>query len=169
MRVLASILLVFFVAGCASIISKSDYTVSIRSAPQGANIKIYNRRNILVYEGTTPTTVSLTAHHGFFMGQKYRIVSSGSVVGQTQLNSRLDGWYLGNLIFGGLLGILIVDPATGAMWSLEEEVMITGQGQGSNLHDPAIRVVSIDDIPESLREKLIPLGSPSQRPSPGAE
>ena len=31
-----------------------------------------------------------------------------------------NGWYLaGNFIFGGLLGWLIVDPATGAMWNLK--------------------------------------------------
>ena len=32
----------------------------------------------------------------------------------------LNGWYLGNIIFGGLPGLLIVDPATGAMYRLDE-------------------------------------------------
>jgi hypothetical protein len=31
----------------------------------------------------------------------------------------VDGWYFGNLLFGGLIGLLIVDPATGAMYKLE--------------------------------------------------
>jgi len=31
----------------------------------------------------------------------------------------VDGWYFGNVLFGGLIGILIVDPATGAMYTLK--------------------------------------------------
>jgi hypothetical protein len=31
----------------------------------------------------------------------------------------VNGWYVGNVIFGGLVGFLIVDPLTGAMWVLE--------------------------------------------------
>jgi hypothetical protein len=31
---------------------------------------------------------------------------------------------LGNIVFGGLIGLLIVDPATGAMWKLEETQVI---------------------------------------------
>lgn len=30
----------------------------------------------------------------------------------------LSGWYLGNVVFGGLIGLLIVDPLTGAMYNL---------------------------------------------------
>lgn len=30
----------------------------------------------------------------------------------------MNGWYIGNLLFGGIIGLLIVDPATGAMWTL---------------------------------------------------
>ena len=31
----------------------------------------------------------------------------------------VSGWYFGNLVFGGLIGMLIVDPLTGAMYNLE--------------------------------------------------
>jgi hypothetical protein len=34
----------------------------------------------------------------------------------------MDGWYIGNILFGGLIGILIVDPLTGAMWKLDDVV-----------------------------------------------
>lgn len=34
----------------------------------------------------------------------------------------MDGWYMGNLLFGGFIGFLIVDPATGAMWKLDDNV-----------------------------------------------
>jgi hypothetical protein len=28
-------------------------------------------------------------------------------------------WYVGNILFGGLLGFVFIDPATGAMWVIE--------------------------------------------------
>ena len=44
---------------------------------------------------------------------------------QTQvLHTTLNGWYLGNIIFGGLIGLLLVDPATGAMWSFDTNTLI---------------------------------------------
>jgi hypothetical protein len=37
------------------------------------------------------------------------------------LDSTLSGWYFGNILIGGLIGLLIVDPLTGAMYDLEPE------------------------------------------------
>lgn len=37
------------------------------------------------------------------------------------IRSELSGWYFGNIVFGGLIGMLIVDPATGAMWNLSPD------------------------------------------------
>ena len=34
----------------------------------------------------------------------------------------MDGWYIGNIVFGGLIGWLVVDPASGAMWKLQDSV-----------------------------------------------
>ncbi len=43
----------------------------------------------------------------------------GYVKQVVSIESRVDGWYIvGNLFFGGLLGYLIIDPATGTMWTL---------------------------------------------------
>jgi hypothetical protein len=36
---------------------------------------------------------------------------------------KLDGWYFGNILLGGLIGMLIIDPATGAMYKLETEFL----------------------------------------------
>lgn len=35
----------------------------------------------------------------------------------------MDGWYFGNILFGGLIGFLIVDPATGAMYTLKPDTL----------------------------------------------
>ena len=39
-----------------------------------------------------------------------------------QLTSTIDGWFWGNILFGGFVGFLIVDPLTGAMYKLPESV-----------------------------------------------
>ena len=35
------------------------------------------------------------------------------------IQSSLDGWYWGNILVGGLIGMLIVDPITGAMYEID--------------------------------------------------
>ncbi|MEA2098896.1 MAG: hypothetical protein U9P72_02065 [Campylobacterota bacterium] len=39
---------------------------------------------------------------------------------KSKVESGLNGWYFGNIIFGGLLGILIVDPISGAIISYDD-------------------------------------------------
>jgi hypothetical protein len=36
----------------------------------------------------------------------------------TWINARIDGWYFANLFLGGWIGMLLVDPLTGAMWKI---------------------------------------------------
>jgi hypothetical protein len=40
---------------------------------------------------------------------------------EIKLDSSVSGWYFGNLLLGGLIGMLIVDPLTGAMYNLTPE------------------------------------------------
>ena len=47
------------------------------------------------------------------------------------IESSMDGWYIANILFGGLIGMLAVDPATGAMWKLPE----TADGSLDEWHD----------------------------------
>lgn len=104
---------------CASIVSKSDYPVTIRSSsPKEITVK-NKSTNSTIYSGTTPTTLTLSASTGYFQSAKYDISYTG---GMQSLNAQMDPWYVGNLVFGGLIGILFVDPATGAMWMLPDEV-----------------------------------------------
>ena len=68
----------------------------------------------------TPSTVTLKAGSGFFRSSDYQVEvrKDGHEQRAALIPARTDGWYFANIIFGGLLGMLIVDPATGAMWHL---------------------------------------------------
>ena len=118
------VMLVFmlvFGQGCASIVSSSEWPVTIQSNPTGQSVVVKDEEGVSIHNGTTPMTVTLSSHEGYFCGADYTIDCNGN---STPLNSRLNGWYAGNIIFGGLIGILIVDPLTGAMWRLPKTVVV---------------------------------------------
>jgi hypothetical protein len=112
--------LLSFLTGCASILDGGEKTVQINSNPEGATVTIFNRSGKEVFAQTTPTIVSLERSSDFFMGEDYRIhfEDAGYYPYEVHVKSTVDGWYVGNIFFGGLIGILIVDPATGDMWTL---------------------------------------------------
>lgn len=114
--------LCFLSTGCASIVSKSDWPVAIVSSEPGAEFEVKNEHGVAIAHGKTPTTITLTSKDGFFAGADYTVECGGN---RTPLHTSLNGWYFGNILFGGLIGMLIVDPATGAMWKLPESVHVT--------------------------------------------
>jgi hypothetical protein len=110
--------------GCASIIKGSTRKVSIDSQPPGASVVITKAdTQAVVQTGTTPFTVNLDSKRGYFKGQSYtvRLELPGYQSDEILLESKLTGWYFGNIVFGGLIGMLIVDPLTGAMWNITPE------------------------------------------------
>ena len=109
----------FFLTGCASIVGSTSETVSILSNIDDADITIKNKDYIPIMKVKSPTIISLDKSAGFFQGERYtiRAEKKGFKPQEQELNTGLSGWYLGNIIFGGLIGMLIVDPATGAMWT----------------------------------------------------
>ncbi|RZD15366.1 MAG: hypothetical protein EVJ47_03585 [Candidatus Acidulodesulfobacterium ferriphilum] len=122
--VLLSLAVVGSFSGCATIVGKSaPANVSIRSFPEHAKVKVTNSEGNLVYEGTTPTMVSLKKYDGYFSGQTYTMTFSkkGYLKYVATDGMKVNGWswYIeGNLIFGGVIGWFIVDPLTGAMWDV---------------------------------------------------
>ncbi len=103
-------------SGCATIVCGKTEDVMIRSNPPGAKVKIDE-----FVSGTTPMMANLV--------RKKRHIITISKEGHedvVQNTTRgFNGWYIGNIIFGGIIG-LIVDPITGAMWEVEQkEINVT--------------------------------------------
>lgn len=115
------------VTSCASIVSDTSYQVTIRSHPEGASFMVIDSDDDLLHQGVTPETVTLDASSGFFSKAKYKITfdKPGYAQASRSLSAKIDGWYVGNIVFGGLIGWLIVDPATGAMWKLPKNISAT--------------------------------------------
>lgn len=109
-------------SGCASIVSDSTYPVLIDSFPPEKSFVVKDENGKKVFSGKTPQTVMLDAGDGFFDGATYTVEF---IAGNTILiDGSFDPWYFGNALFGtfGLIGFVIVDPATGAMWELPKSV-----------------------------------------------
>jgi hypothetical protein len=110
-------------SGCATIVHSGPRSIPVESTPAGAKVSVYDRENTLVMTNTTPFVASLDSKYGYFKGQTYRLVFEmpGYSPAEIKVDASLSGWYFGNLLFGGLIGMLIVDPLTGAMYNLTPE------------------------------------------------
>lgn len=159
---LAAVISSALISGCASIVSDSNYPVRIDSLPKGASFVVKNRSGIEVANGVTPEVVNLKAGAGFFKSEQYTVqyTSTSGEEKTVTIQSTLDGWYFGNLLIGGLLGMLIIDPATGAMWKLPEGQTVSLAGNPaptatSMAGEEVLTIVSIDQIPVSDRIGLV--------------
>ena len=111
-------------AGCASIVSDSKPEVGIYSTPTAVKYEIVNSRGMVVARGVTPGRVLLESGRGYFKGEDYNVTfrKEGHQDSTVPLKTTVNGWYWGNILFGGLIGMRIVDPLTGAMYTLPDDV-----------------------------------------------
>ncbi len=150
--------ILFFTSSCASIVSKSSYPLTVNTAPSGVNIAIQDDSNVTIFSGSSPATVSLDASRGFFKKARYFVIVSGEgYQGQTvPVTFKVDGWYWGNLLFGGIIGMLIVDPATGAMYKLKDEyINITLQEDTTSTDIPSLQIKTIDELTITEKQHLV--------------
>jgi hypothetical protein len=83
------------VGGCATIVDGTHQSVSFNSTPDGATVMIDGRP-----VGKTPTMVSLEKKEDqtlSFSKEGYKPLSM-------KLETRMDGWFWGNIVCGGFLG-----------------------------------------------------------------
>ncbi len=112
-------------SGCASIFCGDSKTINVSSTPSKANFIIKDKVGREIATGITPTNVTLKRGSGYFQAGNYTIQfdKDGFESTKMPINQGLEaGWYLGGniIVFGGLIGILVVDPITGAMWNIDD-------------------------------------------------
>lgn len=149
---------IFILEGCASIVSKSTYPFYINTSPTNVSVVIRNSDGLEIFRGTSPATVDLKASEGFFKRANYtvNVFMEGYDPKTLPINFKVDGWYFGNLLFGGFIGMLIVDPATGAMYKLEDEyININLVEKATGEIDPLFKVLDIASLPKNLRKELV--------------
>ena len=147
-------------SNCATIVSKSIYPVSIYTNPRNGQVSITDKKGKEIYKGTSPAVVKLKSGAGFFSKAEYqvRLSSPGYVDKVIPVTFKLNEWYFGNIIFGGLIGMIIVDPASGAMWRIDkyaDDINETLIKSTVSITEPALKIIDIKSVPENMKKNLI--------------
>jgi hypothetical protein len=158
-KIVAVYIAILSLQGCASIVGETEYPVAVSSAPEGASFEIKNKSGQIVHSGTAPSTVTLKSSKGYFSGQTYTLLfkKDGYSDKMATLDSDISGWYWGNILIGGLIGMLIVDPATGAMYKLPESISADMGKPIAKAGTKPLAVISIDSLTEEQRALLSPV------------
>jgi hypothetical protein len=153
-----------FSTGCATIIARSSQEMTITSVPEGASVKINNKGGAAVHSGNTPMTVTLKKGRGYFKPERYTVVveKPGYQTFRVTVEGEVNGWYFGNILFGGLIGLLAVDPATGAMFTLRpkevgatlDELKVERKGE-----EQSLTVILVEDVPLRYQDQLVPIAA----------
>lgn len=115
-RLIAS-LAIIILSGCSTIMNDRMTDVQVTSEPSGQHFSITDEDGQPVATGVTPAHVTLDAAAGFLDGQTYQVAyDQGPTV---ELDSHTTGW-VGFCIT--VVSGLIVDPLTGDMFSLPDNV-----------------------------------------------
>lgn len=155
------------VTGCASIVRGGSQEITINSTPDQAAFEIRdNKGGTTPITGVTPGKVTLKKGAGYFKGGSYTVTLSkpGYVPSNVHLDSSVSGWYMGgNLLVGGLIGYLAVDPATGAMWKLQpENVQVALTSLTASEANPPLLAAAEPPAPIP-----VPAAKPEAAPAPG--
>jgi len=145
-------------SACATIVGDERQNVSINSSPAEAEVTIKDQSETVIERADTPTTVTLDKSAGYFDGEEYTLQfqKEGFEAQTMTISSNPNGWYLaGNLLFGGLIGWFIIDPATGAMWTRKpQNVDAELPAARTSSSGTSVRVVMVEDVPKDLRDNM---------------
>ena len=162
--ILACAVAALLTTGCATIVSKSTQTMTLTSVPDGATVRITNRSGVAVNSSSTPSTVTLKKGRGYFKPETYTLSFSKEGYKPVDITVRgsVNGWYFGNVIFGGLIGLLAVDPATGAMYTLQpKEVAATLDALkvARDGREQTLTVLLVKEVPKEYVGQLVPIAA----------
>lgn len=155
-RTLLAAMAALAMSGCATIFEGGTQPVTFKSVPESASISITNRAGEKIHAGTTPATVVLKRGAGYFKSESYTvaITQSGYKPLELTVTGSVNGWYFANILFGGVVGMLIVDPATGAMYNLKPDTVTAAleamEVPTSSTSERSLTVVLAGDVPAQV-------------------
>ncbi len=117
LKVLVVLVLIVTQTSCATIVDGGDKFVSINVEPSNARIHVKsNQGEDFVRQGSFNLRVDRKASYTLVLE------SPDYISEEITLKRGLNGWYFGNILFGGIIG-LIVDASTGNMWTPKPKVV----------------------------------------------
>ena len=137
------ICLTAFVA-CATIMHGTREGIPISSQPSGAMVTVDDTLQV----GATPVSVELRRKN---KTHKIKLELAGYEPFEMATTRRVSGWVWGNIVFGGLIG-LVVDAATGGLYNVKPETVV------AELRKQGISQVDLQD--GTLVVILVPKANP---------
>lgn len=160
-QVILAAALAVALSGCATLFNGQSQAITITSAPEGAQVTVSNRAGQRVHVGETPVTLTLKRGAGYFKSEVYMLAFSkpGYADQQMTIRGSTSGWYFGNILLGGLIGMLAVDPATGAMYSLPKSVTASLEAQDAvgAIDEARLQIVSMESLSAEQRAQAVRL------------
>jgi len=146
--------LIVLLSSCASIIHGTRQEVTINSTPPEGDVVVKKEGGVEVFQGRTPATCTLERKYAYDV----TINLAGYQEAKVHISKEFDPIYLGNLICGGIIG-LVVDAVNGAMYKLVPETISVTLVQASinNGESEVYVVCRIVDDEGQLRTLAFPL------------
>ena len=144
--------LTLLLPSCATIFTRASYPFTINTDPNGAKVTITNSEGQIVFQGTTPANTRLKSSRGYMKDEQYTLTFSkeGFEDKMVTIHSRFDGWYIGNILIGGLIGMLIVDPLSGAMYRFKREDRKMTQILTPTAEELTLNIYNYHELPEGI-------------------
>ena len=144
--------LTLLLTSCATIFTRAAYPFTINTDPNGAKVTITNSEGQIVFQGTTPANTRLKSSRGYMKDEQYTLTFSkeGFEDKMVKILSRFDGWYIGNILIGGLIGMLIVDPLSGAMYRFKRDDRKMTQILTPKAEEFSLNIYNFHDLPEGV-------------------
>jgi hypothetical protein len=101
--------------GCASIITGTTQRITVNSEPEGASCRVSRGGMTL---GVVPTTPGSVIVHRGSNGLEITCSKPGYALAQTIQPTNIETWIFGNVLIGGLVGI-VIDFSTGAAYTYD--------------------------------------------------
>lgn len=130
------------VAACATIMHGTSQQVGINSQPTGATVSVDNHP-----VGSTPVAAKLSRKQS----HRISITMPGYQTFEIATTRKTSGWVWGNIVFGGLIG-LIVDASTGGLYDVRPEhvnAQLSSGGAIGEMRDGHIYVFMVRDADPS--------------------
>ncbi|MFQ5958647.1 MAG: hypothetical protein ACE5LF_04690 [Alphaproteobacteria bacterium] len=108
-------------AGCATIVKGTDQTVAVETpGVEEAECSLVDNKGMNYYVKSTPDSVVVNRGDGPLM---ITCEADGYKKTTTEFDEKFEGWTLGNVIFGGIVGV-VVDAASGAAQQYPGELLV---------------------------------------------
>jgi PEGA domain len=146
--ILAAAIATACLGGCASIFSGSTQNINFQSTPSGATVSISG-----VPIGATPMNTLIKRKNN----QSLSVSKEGYKTFTTQMNTSIEPWFWGNILFGGVIGS-VTDAVTGSMYKYgQDQYLVTLEPEGSSQISAPVEKSKKDQAREFIMLNYNPL------------